>query len=192
MYGIDDENTQQDIYEVLQKEMENDEKEWDENKLLRLKLVLFSMAVASGFLATYTPQSFYMMVLFTLHLSVRPIFIYPNWMGFVYEATKTDAIIMLIHGIVISQHEEDLVGEEEQYRMLQEILRSPELYKNLCGSCLKGATDPSLDKLSDEKKKKLAHIEKFEQKGFEVASLKHKLLGTNTTKANAADQAVDL
>lgn len=60
--------------------------------------------------------------------------------------------------------------------MLQEIMRSPELFKAITGSNLKGATDPQLDQLSEEKKKKLQHLEKLQQKGFEVSDLKKELL----------------
>jgi len=84
---------------------------------------------------------------------------------------------MLIHAVVLHQHEEDLVGEEECYRMLQEILRSPELYKLLSGSCLKGECDPARDKLTPEKRTKLLTLEKMERQGFEVTTLKQKLLG---------------
>jgi hypothetical protein len=63
---------------------------------------------------------------------------------------------------VLYQHEEDLYGEEECYRMLQEIMRQPEFYKSLCGSSLKGKGDPKLDKLSDEKKNKFMHLDKLE------------------------------
>jgi len=76
------------------------------------------MLVSASFLASYTPGTFYAMVLFSISAAVRPIFIYFNWCGFVYETTKPDAVIKLIEGVVMHQHEEDLVGEEECYRML--------------------------------------------------------------------------
>lgn len=57
-----------------------------------------------------------------------------------------------------------------------EICRSPELFKAITGSSLKGATDPILDKLPDDKKNKLKHLEKLEQKGYEVTKLKNTLL----------------
>ena len=58
----------------------------------------------------------------------------------------------------MKRHEEDLYMEEENYRCLQEIVRSPELFKALTGSCLAGSCDPILDKLSEKDKKKLEHL----------------------------------
>jgi len=42
------------------------------------------------------------------------------------------------------------------------------LFKAITGSNAKGSIDPLLDNLSEEAKTKLAHLEKLEQKGFEV------------------------
>jgi len=39
-------------------------------------------------------------------------------MGFVYEATKGEAVIMLFYAIVMKQHQADYVAEEEIYRMV--------------------------------------------------------------------------
>lgn len=55
-------------------------------------------------------------------------------------------------------------------------MRSPELFKAITGSMLKGPTDPILDTMSEEKKKKLQHLELLEQKGFEVTDLKQDLM----------------
>ena len=58
-----------------------------------------------------------------------------------------DPIIKVIEYIYMKRHEEDFYGEEEAYRILQEIVRSPELFKALTGSSLLGSCDPDLDKL---------------------------------------------
>jgi len=50
-------------------------------------------------------------------------------MAFLYEVTDPMPIIKLIEAVYMRRHEEDLVGEEECYRMLVEIVRSPELLK---------------------------------------------------------------
>jgi hypothetical protein len=47
----------------------------------------------------------------------------------------------------MKRHEEDLIGEEELYRLLQEIIRQPEFIKAITGSCLKGSMDPIFDKM---------------------------------------------
>jgi hypothetical protein len=72
------------------------------------------------------------------------------------------------------RHEEDLIGEEECYRMVQEIVRSPEFLKQLTGSSLKGTVDPILDKLSAKDREKIAHYDRLERlnKGFDVEKLR--------------------
>lgn len=55
-------------------------------------------------------------------------------------------------------------------------MRSPELFKAICGSCLKGPTDPILDKMTDEEKKKLDHFRQLEARGFDVEDLQEALL----------------
>lgn len=79
----------------------------------------------------------------------------------------------------MKRHEEDLYMEEENYRCLQEIVRSPELFKALTGSSLGGSCDPILDKLSPEERKKLEHLEMLQKKGFDVEKLKKKLISSN-------------
>jgi len=76
----------------------------------------------------------------------------------------------------MGRHEEDLKLEEEAFRMLAEIVRSPELLKAITGTSLKGETDPALDSLSESEKEKLRNLEMLEKKGFEVTELREKLL----------------
>lgn len=68
----------------------------------------------------------------------------------------------------MKRHEEDLIGEEELYRMLQEIIRQPEFIKAISGSSLRGSLDPMFDKMPPAERKKLAHLENLERKGLEV------------------------
>lgn len=62
--------------------------------------------------------------------------------------------------------------------MLQEIIRQPQLYKELSGTSLAGSMHPDLDKLSPEQMKKLKQLDKLERKGwdeshgFDIGSLK--------------------
>ena len=88
------------------------------------------------------------------------------------------------------RHEEDLVNEEETYRMLQEIVRSPELIKAISGSSLKGACDPKWDKLAEDDKKHLERIEMLEKKGFDVENLKNNL--KKKIAENNPDLAADI
>ena len=144
---------------------------WD-----RVKFTLFSLMVSASIFASFNVTTFYTTVVLVLGTQLRPIFLYGTWRGWVYETTHPDAIVKLIEAIYIARHEEDLVAEEEYYRMLQEIIRSPELLKAITGSTLKGSTDPALDKLSDEEKIKLDHLTKLERKGFDVEKLKNQII----------------
>ena len=46
------------------------------------------------------------------------------------------------------------------------------MFKAITGSSLRGSADPALDKLTEKERKKLNHLLKLEQKGFEVDKLK--------------------
>jgi hypothetical protein len=142
----------------------------------RLSFVLFSVLVSSSFLASYSPTTFYTVITLYVGGFIRTIFLFGPWTGFIYEITHPDSLLKLIDGIYMARHEENLVAEEERYRMLQEIMRSPELLKALTGSSLKGSCDPLIDKMPKRSKKKLEHFELLEARGFDVAELKAELI----------------
>lgn len=81
------------------------------------------MLVSSSFLSGFSVKSFYTGIVLIAGSSIRPIFLFGTWRGWIYECTHTDAVIKLIESVYMYRHEEDLTGEEEAYRMLQEILR---------------------------------------------------------------------
>jgi hypothetical protein len=139
--------------------------------------------VSSSFLASYSVTGFYTGVVLMISALLRPNLIFFFFMAFLYETTHPDPIIKLIECCYMKRHEEDLVGEEETYRMLQEIVRQPELFKSLCGTSLKNTSmDPVLDKMNEATKKKLDQLNKMERKGFEVQQLKHKLMDRHMEK----------
>ena len=143
----------------------------------RVKFTLFSMMVSSSFLASYSVTTFYTGVVVMISTLLRPNLIFYFFMAFLYETTHPDPIIKLIECCYMKRHEEDLVGEEETYRMLQEIVRQPELFKAICGSSLTNTSmDPVLDKMNEADKKKLDQLNKFERKGWEVKKIKDKLM----------------
>lgn len=84
----------------------------------QLSFVLFSVLVSSSFLATMSPIVFYTSITLMVGTLMRPILIFGTWKGFVYEATDAKAIIKLIEKCYLARHEENLVEEEEAYRML--------------------------------------------------------------------------
>jgi hypothetical protein len=151
---------------------------WEGGTWDRFRLTLFSMLVSSSVLASYSPSTFYTGIVLMLSTILRPAFIFGSWKGWIYECTNPEPIIKVIEGCVMKRHEEDLKGEEESYRILLEIMRSPELFKAISGSSLKGSVDPKLDRLDEFKRQKIEHLEKLEQKGFEVKELKDKLLAS--------------
>jgi|ERR1719272_160201 len=138
--------------------------------------MLFSMLVSSSFLASYSLITFYAGVVFVLGSTIRSMIIWPSYKSFMYEAVETDSVLRLVDYVYNRRYEEDLVGEEEGYRMLREILMTPEFFKSICGSCLRGTLDPSKDFLSKEDEAKIKKIEALERKGFEVKKLREKIL----------------
>ena len=138
--------------------------------------VIFSMKVATGFIAAYTPTTFYVVLVYGLAATIRVTFVFSTWSGYTYELTNPEPMMKLIECCYMMRHEENLIAEEECYRMLQEIIRQPQLYKLLSGTSLMGSMHPDLDHLNKEQKKKLAQLDNLERKGWDVASLKHKIL----------------
>lgn len=147
-----------------------------EQRWTRFQFTLFSMLVSGSFLAGFSVKTFYTGVVLIAGSSIRPIFLYGTWRAWIYECTHPDAIIKLIESVYMHRHEEDLTGEEEAYRMLQEIVREPELFKAITGSNLKGTCDPNLDQLPEKDRRKMEQLEKLARKGFEVDNLKEKIL----------------
>jgi len=87
------------------------------------------MMVSSSFFAQYDVKTFYTGVVIVAAPQLKFLLIFSTFMAFLYEVTDPMPIIKLIEAVYMRRHEEDLVGEEECYRMLVEIVRSPELLK---------------------------------------------------------------
>ena len=148
----------------------------------RVTFTLLSMMVSASVMASYSITTFYVSISFVAGGACRTAFFNLTHTSWQYETTNPEPIIKLIEYVVQKRHEEDLVAEEESYRMLQEILRSPELLKGISGSSLKGSIDPKNDRLSEEDKKKLAHLDNMERKGFDVAKLKEDIFTKHEEK----------
>lgn len=142
----------------------------------RVTFTLLSMLVSASIMAAFNVSSFYTGVSVVVGSAARKLLINYTFASWQYETTHPDAIIKLIEAIYMKRHEVDLVGEEELYRMLQELIRQPELLKSLTGSSLKGALSPHYDKLSQKDRDKLEHLDKLERKGFDVDKLREELL----------------
>jgi len=134
----------------------------DHEKWGRLQFTLFSMFVSSSIFASYSVGTFYTVFLYALSPTVRFNFIFGSWKGILYEITDSRVLIRIFEACYMYRQEQDLYHEEESYRMIQEILRSPGLLKLLTGSSLKGSLDPSLDNLKKGVKQKLQRLEILE------------------------------
>jgi len=86
---------------------------WD-----RLKFTLFSMMVSASVFASYNVTTFYTGVTIIVANLLRPNFLFSTYMAFLWETTHPDAVIKLVEACYMKRHEEDLIGEEETYRML--------------------------------------------------------------------------
>jgi hypothetical protein len=140
------------------------------------------MLVSAGFFASLNITTFYTTLTVVIGGKFRIALIFYTFMGFQFEVTYPDAIIKLIEACYMKRHELDLIGEEECYRMLQEIVRQPELMKSLTGTSLKGTIDPAYDKLSDKDREKLKRLDDFERKGFDVEKLRERLVNNSVDK----------
>jgi len=121
-------------------EASNTDQEWR-----RLRFTLFSLMVSGSVFSAWSPMTFYTGFAILIAPTLKAAFRFRWHEGFAYEVTHPDAVIKLIESIYLKRHEEDLYMEEENYRCLQEIVRSPELFKALSGSSLAGGCDPILD-----------------------------------------------
>lgn len=82
---------------------------------------------------------------------LRPIFIHNTHRAFIYETNYPDPMLRLCESIHLHRTRGELEKEDENYRLLLEILRSPELMHALTGSNMKGEIAPS----EEEKKSHL-------------------------------------
>lgn len=81
------------------------------------------MKVATGFIAAYTPTTFYAVLVYALGGQARVLLLWSTWKGYTYEITSPETMMKLVECCYIMRHEENLIAEEECYRMLQEIIR---------------------------------------------------------------------
>lgn len=144
-----------------------------------MAITLFSAKVSASFLAGYSAKTFYLTVVLMVGGALRPIFFFYSYMAFQYETTAPDPVIKLIEAVVIKRHEENLLEEEELYRLLQEIIRMPDFLKAISGSSLKGSLDPVLDRMPEEHKRRFGHLDSLERRGFDVTRLREALVSAH-------------
>ena len=144
------------------------------------------MFVSSSIFASYSVGAFYSVFLYGLGPKIRTAFIFGTWKGILYEITDARIMMRIFEACYMYRYEQNLYAEEESYRMIQEIIRSPGLLKLLTGTSLKGTLDPSLDNLKKDVAQKLKRLELLEQKGFEVTEIREKILRQQDESIDAA------
>jgi len=127
------------------------------------------MLASSGFFAGDSVTTFYAGVVLVLGTTIRSALINDFYKAWQYETTMPDSIIKLCEAVVLHRQEVNTIGEEECYRMLQELVRSVELHKAITGSSLRGSLDPVYDNIKKADKDQLLLLEDLERKGFDVS-----------------------
>ena len=133
------------------------------------------MFVSASFFAAFNISTFYTGVVVTAGSAGRVALIMNTFMAWQFETLVTDSIMKIVEAIYIHRHEEEIDKEEECYRMLQEIMRQPELIKVLTGSSLRGSLDPIYDKMEPADRKKYRMLDHFARKGLDVSKMRDKL-----------------
>merc|ERR1712147_72119 len=128
----------------MNEEWEQDIKHGESN-WIRFRITFLSLLVSNSFLASYSMKGFYFLIIFAISSFVKPICMFSTFMGWLYEATHAMVFLKLIDAIYMGRHEGNLKQEDECWRMLQDLVRSPELIKAISGSNCKGSCDPKLD-----------------------------------------------
>lgn len=135
------------------------------------------MFVSGSFLAGFSVKTFYIAIAYGTSGTVRIILIFYSYTAFLYEITDPMPIIKVIEACYMYRFEQDLYNEEESYRIVQEIVRTPDLLKSMTGSSLRGQLDPKLDMFEEEDRKKYRQLERIESKNkFDVSKLKENII----------------
>ena len=83
-----------------------------------MKITIFSLLVTGSLLATFNPGTFYTSVTIAISSIVRTLFLTNYWQAKFVETNQTMSLIQLCEACYMFRHEEDLVREDETYRML--------------------------------------------------------------------------
>jgi len=142
------------------KKMDNDDinREFKENiekkdsNWVRFRVTFLSMIVSSSFLADYNMFAFYTLIIMGLSSLLGPTCMFHTYTGWLYECTHAMPFLKLVDAVYMGRHEGNLKQEDECWRMLQDMVRAPELVKAITGSNCKGSTDPKLDTLNPEQR----------------------------------------
>ena len=84
----------------------------------KLKFVIFSMLIVTGFIAGSSPTGFLGGIVYVAYVTIKPIFMLVWADANLYEGTHHMPLIKLCEAVYMYRHEEDLVNEESTYRMI--------------------------------------------------------------------------
>lgn len=90
----------------------------DESNWIRFRIVFLNMVVSSSFLAGYSMQGFYFLVIMGISALLTPICMFTTTTGWLYELTHGMVFLKLIDAVYMGRHERNLNYEEETWRML--------------------------------------------------------------------------
>ena len=119
--GVDKDTCEPESEDYLNKiaqKSQDDKKQEVKREWGNLEFILLSLMVPSSFLAGYNPTTFYSGIVYLAATPLRGIFIFYTYTAYQYELTNPDPIVKIIEACYMYRHEENLIAEEESYRML--------------------------------------------------------------------------
>ena len=91
-----------------------------------LTFTVFSQKIKISFLAEYSIFTLYLTVIFA-YIKIRDMLVWHSSKAFIMEVTQPDPILRLCESIYLSRSRGNLRAEDENFRLLSDIVRSPEL-----------------------------------------------------------------
>ena len=105
-----------------------------------LTFTVFSQKIKISFLAEYSIFTLYITVIFG-YIKIREMLAWHSSKAFIMEVTHPDPILRLCESIYLSRSRGNMRAEDENFRLLSDIVRSPELLHQLTGSRMKRGDD---------------------------------------------------
>jgi len=99
---------------------------------LGVSLFIVSKRALPSFL-TYPLLTFYISIIYVLAKLFRGAFVPITASIFINDAPNPDDILMLCETIILYRLKEMLAEEEELFFLLVDIMRSPQVFKSICG-----------------------------------------------------------
>lgn len=111
-----------------------------------VEVQVFSDVISEGFFEAASITAFYLGTTLAMGTMLRVILVYKADRIFILDGRDPSLIRNLMDCLYRQRLEGNLKKEEELFFLLFEILRSPELYKHLTGSSLRGQIEEAAQK----------------------------------------------